>query len=116
MKHTQDATEKENLRLALDAMRVREWVPLVGFPSWQQPLCLLVGADPLLPMEGPGPGVRATMTVFTVSHLQDLAQCVNEVKRDNETLRQITNFQLSIENLVRGGARWAKGVDPRAGS
>lgn len=33
---------------------------------------------------------------------QDLAQCVNEVKRDNETLRQITNFQLSIENLVRG--------------
>ena len=27
---------------------------------------------------------------------------MNEVKRDNETLRQITNFQLSIENLVRG--------------
>lgn len=51
VKHTQDTTEKENLRLALDAMR-------------------------------------------------DLAQCVNEVKRDNETLRQITNFQLSIENLV----------------
>lgn len=41
---------------------------------------------------------------------------MNEVKRDNETLRQITNFQLSIENLVRGGARWAKGVDPQAGS
>lgn len=41
---------------------------------------------------------------------------MNEVKRDNETLRQITNFQLSIENLVRGGAGWAKGVDPRAGS
>ncbi|KAM5238940.1 proto-oncogene vav isoform 5-T5 [Ctenodactylus gundi] len=50
VKHTQDAQDKENLRLALDAMR-------------------------------------------------DLAQCVNEVKRDNETLRQITNFQLSIENL-----------------
>lgn len=27
---------------------------------------------------------------------------MNEVKRDNETLRQITNFQLCIENLVRG--------------
>lgn len=50
-----------------------------------------------------------------VSHSQDLAQCVNEVKRDNETLRQITNFQLSIENLVRGGVGRAKGVDPWAG-
>ncbi|XP_043940655.1 proto-oncogene vav [Protopterus annectens] len=50
MKHTTDPAEKENLRLALDAMR-------------------------------------------------DLAQCVNEVKRDNETLKQITHFQLSIENL-----------------
>lgn len=28
VKHTQDATEKENLRLALDAMRVREQVLL----------------------------------------------------------------------------------------
>lgn len=42
-------------------------------------------------------------------HLQDLAQCVNEVKRDNETLRQITNFQLSIENLVRGCGRESRG-------
>ncbi|KAM4795355.1 proto-oncogene vav [Rhinophrynus dorsalis] len=50
VKHTTEVTEKENLILALDAMR-------------------------------------------------DLAQCVNEVKRDNETLKQITNFQLSIENL-----------------
>lgn len=32
--------------------------------------------------------------------LQDLAQYVNEVKRDNETLREIKQFQLSIENLV----------------
>ena len=45
-------------------------------------------------------------------HPQDLAQCVNEVKRDNETLRQITNFQLSIENLVRGWAGRA-GMWPR---
>ncbi|KAM4700473.1 proto-oncogene vav isoform 1-T1 [Discoglossus pictus] len=51
VKHTTEPTEKENLKLALDAMR-------------------------------------------------DLAQCVNEVKRDNETLKQITNFQLSIENLT----------------
>ncbi|CAH6779500.1 Vav1 [Phodopus roborovskii] len=59
VKHTQDATEKENLRLALDAMR-------------------------------------------------DLAQCVNEVKRDNETLRQITNFQLSIENLDQSLANYGR--------
>ncbi|XP_005259699.1 proto-oncogene vav isoform X1 [Homo sapiens] len=59
VKHTQEAMEKENLRLALDAMR-------------------------------------------------DLAQCVNEVKRDNETLRQITNFQLSIENLDQSLAHYGR--------
>uniref|UniRef100_A0A3P8UTZ5 Osteoclast-stimulating factor 1 n=1 Tax=Cynoglossus semilaevis TaxID=244447 RepID=A0A3P8UTZ5_CYNSE len=52
VKHTNDPTDKDNLRLALDAMR-------------------------------------------------DLAQCVNEVKRDNEIIRQITAFQMSIENMVR---------------
>lgn len=31
---------------------------------------------------------------------QDLAQFVNEVKRDNETLREIDQYQRSIENLV----------------
>uniref|UniRef100_A0A4X2M243 Proto-oncogene vav n=1 Tax=Vombatus ursinus TaxID=29139 RepID=A0A4X2M243_VOMUR len=59
VKHTTDATEKENMRLALDAMR-------------------------------------------------DLAQCVNEVKRDNETLKQITNFQLSIENLTKNLAPYGR--------
>lgn len=32
--------------------------------------------------------------------VQDLAQYVNEVKRDNETLREIDQYQRSIENLV----------------
>uniref|UniRef100_A0A8B9HVV5 Vav guanine nucleotide exchange factor 3 n=1 Tax=Astyanax mexicanus TaxID=7994 RepID=A0A8B9HVV5_ASTMX len=50
VKHTSDATEKSNLRQALDAMK-------------------------------------------------DLAQYVNEVKRDNETLREIDQYQKSIENL-----------------
>ncbi|XP_028907965.1 proto-oncogene vav isoform X1 [Ornithorhynchus anatinus] len=59
VKHTVDLTEKENLRLALDAMK-------------------------------------------------DLAQCVNEVKRDNETLKQITNFQLSIENLNKSLAHYGR--------
>uniref|UniRef100_A0A8D0GX96 Vav guanine nucleotide exchange factor 1 n=1 Tax=Sphenodon punctatus TaxID=8508 RepID=A0A8D0GX96_SPHPU len=59
VKHTTEPTEKENLRLALDAMR-------------------------------------------------DLAQCVNEVKRDNETIKQITNFQLSIENLAQSLAQYGR--------
>ncbi|KAM4721082.1 guanine nucleotide exchange factor VAV3 [Rhinophrynus dorsalis] len=50
VKHTTDLTEKNNLRVALDAMK-------------------------------------------------DLAQYVNEVKRDTETLREIEQFQHSIENL-----------------
>ncbi|KAM7400267.1 hypothetical protein PAMA_004798 [Pampus argenteus] len=50
VKHTHDAAEKSNLKIALDAMK-------------------------------------------------DLAQYVNEVKRDNETLREIDQYQRSIENL-----------------
>ncbi|KAG2471456.1 proto-oncogene vav-like isoform X1 [Polypterus senegalus] len=59
VKHTTDASDKENLRSALDAMR-------------------------------------------------DLAQCVNEVKRDNEILKQITAFQLSIENLTQSLAEFGR--------
>uniref|UniRef100_A0A6Q2Z176 Osteoclast-stimulating factor 1 n=1 Tax=Esox lucius TaxID=8010 RepID=A0A6Q2Z176_ESOLU len=59
VKHTTSATEKENLRTALDAMR-------------------------------------------------DLAQCVNEVKRDNEIIKQITTFQLSIENMTQSLALYGR--------
>lgn len=34
---------------------------------------------------------------------QDLAMYINEVKRDKETLKKISEFQCSIENLV---SRW----------
>uniref|UniRef100_A0A8D0GX85 Vav guanine nucleotide exchange factor 1 n=1 Tax=Sphenodon punctatus TaxID=8508 RepID=A0A8D0GX85_SPHPU len=34
--------------------------------------------------------------------------CVNEVKRDNETIKQITNFQLSIENLAQSLAQYGR--------
>ncbi|XP_049332703.1 guanine nucleotide exchange factor VAV3b isoform X2 [Astyanax mexicanus] len=75
VKHTQDSSEKNQLRLALDAMR-------------------------------------------------DLAQYVNEVKRDNETLREIDQYQRSIENLNQsllmygrpkgdGEVRLASNVDKR---
>ncbi|XP_069367941.1 guanine nucleotide exchange factor VAV3-like isoform X7 [Paralichthys olivaceus] len=50
VKHTHDAADKSNLKIALDAMK-------------------------------------------------DLAQYVNEVKRDNETLREIDQYQRSIENM-----------------
>ncbi|XP_078120384.1 guanine nucleotide exchange factor VAV3-like isoform X2 [Sander vitreus] len=50
VKHTPDAADKSNLKIALDAMK-------------------------------------------------DLAQFVNEVKRDNETIREINQYQRSIENL-----------------
>ncbi|XP_067231691.1 guanine nucleotide exchange factor VAV2 isoform X2 [Chanodichthys erythropterus] len=33
--------------------------------------------------------------------MQDLAMYINEVKRDNETLKKISEFQSSIENLVK---------------
>uniref|UniRef100_A0A3Q2ZAK7 Osteoclast-stimulating factor 1 n=1 Tax=Hippocampus comes TaxID=109280 RepID=A0A3Q2ZAK7_HIPCM len=38
----------------------------------------------------------------------DLAQCVNEVKRDNEILKQITTFQLSIENMSQSLALFGR--------
>ncbi|XP_041640519.1 proto-oncogene vav-like [Cheilinus undulatus] len=40
--------------------------------------------------------------------MRDLAQCVNEVKRDNEIMRQITSFQLSIENMTQSLALFGR--------
>ncbi|KAM9856762.1 proto-oncogene vav isoform 1-T2 [Aulostomus maculatus] len=40
--------------------------------------------------------------------MRDLAQCVNEVKRDNEIIRQITSFQLSIENMTQSLALFGR--------
>ncbi|XP_077426262.1 proto-oncogene vav isoform X2 [Vanacampus margaritifer] len=40
--------------------------------------------------------------------MRDLAQCVNEVKRDNEILKQITTFQMSIENLSQSLALFGR--------
>lgn len=42
------------------------------------------------------------MCAFLLS-LKDLAMYINEVKRDNETLKKISEFQSSIENLVSMG-------------
>ncbi|XP_056412572.1 proto-oncogene vav isoform X2 [Hyla sarda] len=40
--------------------------------------------------------------------MRDLAQYINEVKRDNETIKQITNFQCSIEYLNESLAQYGK--------
>ncbi|XP_073319959.1 proto-oncogene vav-like isoform X2 [Pagrus major] len=40
--------------------------------------------------------------------MRDLAQSVNEVKRDNEIIRQITSFQLSIENMTQSLALYGR--------
>ncbi|XP_030636172.1 proto-oncogene vav [Chanos chanos] len=40
--------------------------------------------------------------------MRDLAQCVNEVKRDNEIIRQITTFQLCIENMCQSLALYGR--------
>ncbi|XP_034455421.1 proto-oncogene vav-like isoform X1 [Hippoglossus hippoglossus] len=40
--------------------------------------------------------------------MRDLAQSVNEVKRDNEIIRQITTFQLSIENMSQSLALYGR--------
>lgn len=40
--------------------------------------------------------------------MRDLAQCVNEVKRDNEIIKQITSFQLSIENMTQSLAFYGR--------
>lgn len=58
VKHTQDATEKENLRLALDAMRVREQVLLGTRAGRNLSASTGVGGGDLLPLavEGIDPG------------------------------------------------------------
>ncbi|KAM9314615.1 proto-oncogene vav isoform 2-T2 [Pholidichthys leucotaenia] len=40
--------------------------------------------------------------------MRDLAQCVNEVKRDNDIIRQITTFQMSIENMTQSLALYGR--------
>ncbi|XP_010163483.1 proto-oncogene vav-like, partial [Antrostomus carolinensis] len=38
----------------------------------------------------------------------DLAQCVNEVKRDNETLKQLTSVQLCLHNMPQSLAQFGR--------
>ncbi|XP_068033836.1 LOW QUALITY PROTEIN: proto-oncogene vav-like, partial [Anomalospiza imberbis] len=40
--------------------------------------------------------------------MRDLAQCVNEVKRDNETLKQLTSIQLCLHNMSQSLAQFGR--------
>ncbi|XP_065715371.1 proto-oncogene vav isoform X1 [Patagioenas fasciata] len=40
--------------------------------------------------------------------MRDLAQCVNEVKRDNETLKQLTSVQLCLHNMPQSLAQFGR--------
>ncbi|XP_030826541.1 proto-oncogene vav-like, partial [Camarhynchus parvulus] len=40
--------------------------------------------------------------------MRDLAQCVNEVKRDNETLKQLTSIQLCLHNMPQSLAQFGR--------
>ncbi|MGH0129031.1 UNVERIFIED_CONTAM: hypothetical protein FKN15_013144 [Acipenser sinensis] len=71
------------------------------------PIESITGAEALVESCGDGePQKKKRATEQSISSSRgetlgspDLAQYVNEVKRDNETLREIYQFQLSIENL-----------------
>lgn len=85
VKHTHDTADKSNLKIALDAMKVS-----VIYYKRERCVC---------------PDQPVTIGVcVSVCVAQDLAQFVNEVKRDNETLREIDQYQRSIENLVNQSA------------
>uniref|UniRef100_A0A8C0Z7J8 DH domain-containing protein n=1 Tax=Cyanistes caeruleus TaxID=156563 RepID=A0A8C0Z7J8_CYACU len=60
--------------------------------------CIFWGDEQWLVKHTTDPMEKANLKL-ALDAMKDLAQYVNEVKRDNETLREIRQFQLSIENL-----------------
>uniref|UniRef100_A0A8V5H1R8 Uncharacterized protein n=1 Tax=Melopsittacus undulatus TaxID=13146 RepID=A0A8V5H1R8_MELUD len=55
----------------------------------------------------PDPGERERLRLG-LDAMRDLAQCVNEVKRDNETLKQLTSIQLCLENMPQSLAQFGR--------
>ncbi|KAM4643828.1 proto-oncogene vav [Amazona ochrocephala] len=55
----------------------------------------------------PEPGERDRLRA-ALDAMRDLAQCVNEVKRDNETLRQLTSVQLCLHNMPQSLAQFGR--------
>ncbi|NXH19132.1 VAV protein, partial [Bucco capensis] len=55
----------------------------------------------------PEPMERERLRV-ALDAMRDLAQCVNEVKRDNETLKQLTSVQLCLHNMPQSLAQFGR--------
>ncbi|KAF1570447.1 UNVERIFIED_CONTAM: Proto-oncogene vav, partial [Eudyptes robustus] len=55
----------------------------------------------------PEPAERERLRV-ALDAMKDLAQCVNEVKRDNETLKQLTSVQLCLHNMPQSLAQFGR--------
>ncbi|KAK4805916.1 hypothetical protein QYF61_021480 [Mycteria americana] len=55
----------------------------------------------------PEPAERERLRV-ALDAMRDLAQCVNEVKRDNETLKQLTSVQLCLHNMSQSLAQFGR--------
>uniref|UniRef100_A0A663E7X2 Vav guanine nucleotide exchange factor 1 n=1 Tax=Aquila chrysaetos chrysaetos TaxID=223781 RepID=A0A663E7X2_AQUCH len=55
----------------------------------------------------PEPAERERLRV-ALDAMRDLAQCVNEVKRDNETLKQLTSVQLCLHNMPQSLAQFGR--------
>ncbi|KAJ3614148.1 hypothetical protein NHX12_017724 [Muraenolepis orangiensis] len=53
------------------------------------------------------PGAKDNLRT-ALDAMRDLAQSVNEVKRDNDIIRQITTFQLSIDNMTQSLALYGR--------
>lgn len=55
----------------------------------------------------PDPSERERLRA-ALDAMRDLAQCVNEVKRDNETLKQLTSMQLCLHNMPQSLAQFGR--------
>ncbi|XP_048786047.1 LOW QUALITY PROTEIN: proto-oncogene vav-like, partial [Lagopus muta] len=55
----------------------------------------------------PDPSERERLRA-ALDAMRDLAQCVNEVKRDNETLKQLTSIQLCLHNMPQSLAQFGR--------
>lgn len=78
-----------------------KWVSLLTLHHFeaQSPLGTGDGAPGMSgPRTVPSMGLLTPLPTSVVP--QDLAMYINEVKRDKETLKKISEFQSSIENLV----------------
>lgn len=114
--HSSDRPERQQLKEALEAMQVCAACCMCMNVCVY--VCMYVRMCVILHNNAPGAFLKAAVAQAFINLpycdkcqrdslsmkqdflLQDLAMYINEVKRDNETLKKISEFQSSIENLV----------------